>query len=123
MARSKKSAPPIQQPRSVDAPLLASVVILVTATAIVHVVSARPPLSWMWGVHFYRFFPAWVLAVSSTLLAAITVVAVARRERTTAVVDRALAPLVPPRRFLAAAGISVVAGTALFWFARICHTY
>ncbi len=123
MAGSKKSAPPPKRAASVDNALLTPVVGLSVAIAIVHVVSALPGFSWMWGAHFYAFFPTWELVVATLLLLTTVAAAVGRRDRLVAFVDRVLAPIVSGRRFLALTIVSVIVGTLVFWTARICHTY
>lgn len=92
-------------------------------TAVVHAVSARPRLSWMWGAHFYRFYPGWLLVVATLALAAVVLAALIRRDAVAAAVTNVFAPFVAGRRIYVSAAVCIVAGTALFWFARISHTY
>ena len=89
----------------------------------VHVLAARPSLSWLWGAHFYAFFPPVLLYGATLLLATSMLIIVLREERTAARMTSFLARTLSGRRLLVMASVAVVAGTALFWVARICHSY
>lgn len=93
------------------------------ATATVHVIAAQPHLAWMWGAHFYGFYPLWLLVVATLALVAVVLVTVRRRQSVVETITKTLAPVVDGRRMLVLASACVAAGTALFWFARISHTY
>ncbi len=120
MTRPKEVVVPT---RSIDTKLVTVMVLLAAATIVVHVVSSRPPRLWMWGAHFYSFFPTWVLAVSTIALAAIVFAALFRRDVLVNLLDKGFAPPLQSRRFAAVAVVAVAVGTAWFWFARISHTY
>ncbi len=117
-----KQKQPSVRVRSIDTAFWMSVVILAVATVVVHVVSSRPDRSWMWGAHFYAFFPTWVLILATGAVAAVLLVAALGRDKLVGFLDRAIL-LLRGRRFYIAAAVSIVAGTVLFWTARICHTY
>jgi tetratricopeptide (TPR) repeat protein len=108
---------------SADRFLFGCVAAIAVMTAVVHVVSALPKLSWMWGAHFYHFYPPWLLVAATLALGAVVVVAAVRGEAVAAAVTNAFAPFLAGKRVYVSAAVSVLAGTALFWFARISHTY
>lgn len=103
--------------------LTGAVVGVAVFTAAVHVVAARRDLSWMWGAHFYGFYPPWLLITSTLALAAVIVATLFRRESLARVVTKAIGPALVGRRMIATAALCVAAGTASFWIARACHTY
>jgi tetratricopeptide (TPR) repeat protein len=107
---------------SADRFLFGGVAAIAALMAVVHAVSARPQFSWMWGAHFYRFYPIWLLVVATLALAAVVLAALIRRDAVAAAVTNAFAPFVEGRRIYVSAAVCLVAGTALFWFARITHT-
>ena len=119
--------PPPSRPRSsrphADSFLTGCVITIAVMTAVVHAVSARPQLSWMWGAHFYGFYPGWLLVAATLALAAVVLAALIRRDGVAAAVTNAIAPFVKGRPIYATAAACLVAVTALFWFARISHTY
>ncbi|HET6347466.1 MAG TPA: tetratricopeptide repeat protein [Candidatus Krumholzibacteria bacterium] len=99
---------------------LIAIVLLALACLVVHMTASRPSLGWMWGAHFYGFFPRAILYVATLLLAASMALLVSGYgDRATARVARMLSG----RRFYITAGALVAAGTACFWIFRICHTY
>jgi Flp pilus assembly protein TadD len=106
-----------------DRVLIGCVVVIAIATAVVHAVAAQPDLSWMWGTHFYGFYPRWVLIVATGILAAVVLATAFRRKQLSDVITNALTPALAGKRMFAFAAACVVAGTSLFWFARISHTY
>ncbi|HXV12935.1 MAG TPA: tetratricopeptide repeat protein [Candidatus Krumholzibacteria bacterium] len=106
-----------------DRILIGCVVVIAIATAVLHAVGARPNLSWMWGVHFYVFYPLWVLVVATAALAAVVLTTIVRPKALADAVTNALRPALEGRLHLAFAAACIVAGALLFWFARISHTY
>ena len=115
--------PVVERTRSFDTSIVTVMVLLTAVMIAVHVISSRPPRLWMWGAHFYSFFPTWVLAAATVALAAVVFIALFRREALVAWLDKGASALLPGRRFTAIAIATVAAGTALFWFCRISHTY
>ncbi len=96
--------------------------LLAVAMVAVHVIASFAFLRSMWGAHFYGFYPEAVGIVTTLLLVFLLVVIVVRRGRIDDAIE-GLEPQLTDRR-LRMSGVAVlVAGTALFWFARICHTY
>src|SRR5262245_580532 len=115
--------PVVERTRSLDTSIVTVMVLLTAAMIAVHVISSRPPRLWMWGAHFYSFFPTWVLAVATIALSALVFVALFRRDSLVPLLDKGAAWLLPGRRFTAVAIAAVALGTSLFWFCRISHTY
>ncbi len=100
-----------------------TVVAVAAMVAIVHVVSARPSHVWMWGAHMYAFYPGWVLVAATCVLAVVALVTTLRAPAVAGAVTNVLVATTTGRRFVVFASTCVLAGTALFWFARTTHTY
>ena len=100
----------------------ASILTVTTACLVVHIVSAQPRFASMWGAHFFAFFPPAVLYAATLLVAAFAIVADRRPQSFARFGDRASTAL-GARTVPVAIALSVIAGAALFWAFRICHTY
>ena len=99
------------------------IVLIAVATLAVHLASSGPGASWMWGAHFYAFFPAQLLYGASLLVAAATVLLLLREESISSKITGVLSRGLDGRRIWGFAALSVAFGTCLFWVFRICHTY
>lgn len=115
--------PVVERARTLDTSIVTVMVLLTAAMIAVHVISSRPPRLWMWGAHFYSFFPTWVLAVATIALSGLVFVALFRRDALVNLLNKGSTWLLHGRRFTAVAIAAVALGTALFWFCRISHTY
>jgi len=99
---------------------LLAVLVIVTATAALHIVGSMPSLSWMWGVHFYAFYAPGSVWLATLLLAVACGLVWMRRERLAAAFERAS---LSGRRLIIAVAIVTIGMTAAFWAARSVHTY
>jgi Flp pilus assembly protein TadD len=102
---------------------LLSVLVIAALTVVVRVVSLLPDLWWMWGTHFYRFFPVYVLIVATALVVAVVLIAWRESARLETALTNGLLARFSARQCLAGAVVLTLVVTAVFWMGRTSHTY